>query len=250
MTQNHIIQSEFDAVFKAFEQSVSKPRFKPYRKIASGKVEAVALYLWNIALCEALYPSFYGLETALRSATYDTLVSVTGNRFWYDDAFLLGERHQQQVVEARDRIEQKRLSAREPHRIIAELSFGFWVNLYSDPYINSVFIPAAESVFPGAPKAKRMQGVLYPLLHEALDFRNRVFHHEPIHNWPDLIEKHSRVNCLFEWISPVQRSFLRAVDRFPDVQSNGWSAFHDAAWFTFMREEQQLIHPIKLHQNQ
>ncbi len=239
--------SPFDAVFKALERSVSRARFKPYRKATSGKIEAVALYLWNVALCEALYPGFHFLEIALRTATYDAMREATGNRFWYDDPYLLEVKHQEQVIEAKRRLRANGKNDNEPPRVVAELSFGFWVNLFSAPYTSKVFVLTVDKIFPACPKRSRMQGTIYPILHTTLDFRNRVFHHEPIHHWSDLPDKHQLVQDVLHWVSPVLSSFAKTVDRFHDVYTQQSPAYHDLSWFTFMRAEQALIFPVVTH---
>ena len=60
-------------VFQRFEQLVSRTRLRPYRRATPGHEEAVALYLWNVALSEALYPALSFFEIGFRNALHEAL---------------------------------------------------------------------------------------------------------------------------------------------------------------------------------
>ena len=255
--------SPTEEAFKAFERRVSRIRLNRYRRATTSQEEAVALYLWNVALCEALYPALHFFEVALRNATHDALSQHYGKENWFWDPSILTEgRHQQQVQEAIDKLRRDRKGhhlgeesdprfPKEPGRVVAELSLGFWVNLYSDPYAATLVRAAAASAFPHGPEAVRLrkhQSAVYPRLRAALDLRNRVFHNEPIYHWSERIvpgvaaslkARHTNLREVVSWMCPVQPTFLESLDRFEKVHDAGWEGLFDDVQMAFLVEEER-----------
>ena len=245
-----------EETFKEFERLISKQRFRRYRRETSSKPEAAALYLWNIALCEALYPSFHFFEVTLRNATHQALTAHhAGNTRWFMDYTVLTQlRHQQQVMDAIKELRKQgkrhfvgndadRDFPKEPPRVVAALSLGFWVNLYSDPYANSIVMPIGSTVFPHAPKEivrDKRQDIVYPRLRDVLELRNRVFHHEPIYHWtfsnarPSLMERYKKMRDVIGWMCPIQQTFLGEIDRFEKVHDAGHRPYEEAAELAFL----------------
>ena len=250
------------STFKYFERMVSRHRLARYRRATANKQEAIALYLWNVALCEALYPPIHFFEVALRNATHQAISAHCsgGTRWFLDAAVLTEERHQKQVVEAVREIRKKNKGhflgrdddpsfPKEPQRVVAELSLGFWINLFSSPYTTSLVSIITPDVFPHGPsevvKNKR-QDVIYPRLREVLGLRNRVFHHEPIYHWTllsgndGLIAQHRRLCEVISWMCCVQPFFLQSVDHFVAVHEAGTRPFLDATEFAFLQDEERV----------
>ena len=102
MTDDKQMSTRGDSTFKEFERLVSRHRLKRYRRETASKSEAVALYIWNIALCEALYPAFHFLEVARRMPHMRLCQISTGaiHAGLGDPTVLTEVRHQQQVVDA------------------------------------------------------------------------------------------------------------------------------------------------------
>jgi hypothetical protein len=257
-----------EQTFKEFERLVSKHRFRRYRRETAGKHEAVSLYLWNIALSEALYPAFHFFEVTLRNATHQALSTHHGgNTRWFMDYTVLTQaRHQQQVMDAIEELRKQGKKhfvgniadtdfPKEPPRVVAALSLGFWVNLYSDPYVRSIMIPIADKVFANGPKEvvrDKRQDIIYPRLRDILELRNRVFHHEPIYHWtlpnarPSLMERYEKMCEVIGWMCPVQRTFLGEMDRFIKVHDAGRQPYLEATELAFLQEaERSEIQTIK-----
>ena len=254
--------SPTEETFKAFERRLSRIRMNRYRRATASKEEAVALYLWNIALSEALYPALHFFEVALRNATNDALSNHFGKTNWFLDPLILTEiRHQEQVQEAIQKLRRDRKGhflgletapnfPREPGRVVAELSLGFWVNLYSDPYASTLVRVVAGEAFPHSPDAIRLrkhQSAVYPKLRAILDLRNRIFHNEPIYHWserivpnvsPALKDRHRSLRETIGWMCAVQPVFLDSLDRFEKVHSAGWEALLEEVQFAFLTDEE------------
>jgi hypothetical protein len=72
-----------------------------------------------------------------------------------------------------------------------------------------------------SPRSVRSRKQLSPLLNRMRYLRNRVFHHEPIWHWNDLVEQHTLVLDLTGWFSPVLRKTIEPHDRFGAVHAAG-----------------------------
>ncbi|MGB4468967.1 MAG: hypothetical protein WBI41_13095 [Azovibrio sp.] len=117
-----IAWSELEAAF-------APERLAPYLNHLGGdRDRAVALYLWNIALCESLYPLLNLSEITLRNRFHQVLSQHFQRQHWYDDAWL-DQRDASKVLEAKQKIARHRLSP-TPGRVVAELTFGFWANTW------------------------------------------------------------------------------------------------------------------------
>ncbi|MGO8671795.1 MAG: Abi family protein, partial [Capsulimonadaceae bacterium] len=243
--------------FASFERLVSAPRLKRYRRATASKREAVALYLWNMALCEALYPSLQLFEVSLRNATHSALTLIHGNPRWFMDMAVVTQgRHQSQVFDAIQALRKHAKShfvgietdvdfPKEPNRVIAELSLAFWVNLYSDPYTTAIVTRIGRLVFPNAPTDAR-QHVIYARLNRILVLRNRVFHHEPVYHWTlskdesSLLRYHDTIIEIMGWMSTSQPIALSAIDRFRAVHDNRHHAFLDCVDLAFLEAEERI----------
>lgn len=117
------------SIISALEVSLSAERLTAYlRATGNDRERALRLYLWNTDISAALYSSLQGLEVALRNTLHRELSRVYGTA-WYDSpAMPLSSQAQQLVSNAKTTIAQNRKPVIPP-RVVAELSFGFWVSL-------------------------------------------------------------------------------------------------------------------------
>jgi hypothetical protein len=214
---------------------VSAQRIDSFRRgTASGEEEVLARYLWNIALCEALYPSLHFLEVGLRNvifeaaaATYPVGTGAGGAAgSWLEHPGILHADEARAVRAARQRLS-RRGKPCEAGGLVAELSFGFWTTLFDVRYEQDrVLWPRlfGQKIFAHAPRQQRSRKALSPLLNRVRHLRNRAFHHEPIWHWSDLTQQHALVVDLLGWMGPQLRATGSAVDRFPQVHREGVAA--------------------------
>ena len=89
---------------------------------------AIRLYAWNTAVSAAFYGPLQGLEVALRNAMHRRLAERYGEA-WYDNRDAgLDRGAMQRVASARTELARDAYGD-DPPRIVAALSFGFWVSL-------------------------------------------------------------------------------------------------------------------------
>jgi hypothetical protein len=148
---------------------------------------------------------------------------------WLDaNPSLLDPDHEQSVIAAKLRL-RERGRALEPGRLVAELTFGFWTSLLEVRYErNKVLWPhllGAQLLHPSSPRSMRSRKQLSPLLNRVRYLRNRVFHHEPIWHWSNLIQQHTVALDLMGWFSPALRATIEPADRFRAVHAAGPTPF-------------------------
>ncbi len=217
------------------EQAVSSPRLAGYRSPSGSDLDMAVTYFWNIALCESLYPALDALEITLRNSIHRAATQIHGTEFWFDQPGILTMRQPYQVRDARGRLTQRG----RPHtagRIVAELHFGFWTTLLSDPYHSPFWMPERaqmlKKAFPHMTNATRIRGDIHRRYDILRYLRNRVFHFEPvwngvpvplqqtvsIHNVEDM---YADVLEAIGWISPAVRDSVMLLDHFDDTRYSG-----------------------------
>lgn len=203
---------------------LSPERLDAYRQRLSPSITDDALlgtYLWNMALAESLYPALQTLEIALRNAIHDAACNHFKSSNWLVMPGVLQHSNEREAV-------QKAISSlthqQKPHdagRVVAELSFGFWTSLMDRRYEQSLWPRLLKPVFPYLPRSIRTRAVISRRFHRIRQLRNRIFHHEPVWYWQDLVQHHQEVMEALGWIEPAARNYVGVLDRFNDVYAFG-----------------------------
>lgn len=197
--------------------AISTPRLAPYGlRNAQGvdPVGAVARHCRNVVLCEAAYPVLHLLEVVMRNRVHDAFRAHYRADDWYSQGWIM-QGHCNLVVEAQANL-RKQGKLPESDRIVAALGFGFWCAMFSHHYEHGAgpWPALIRSVLPRVPKSWATRARIRSRVEEARELRNRVFHHEPILHFPDLLERHRRLLELLGWFSPETRHHLENVCRF------------------------------------
>lgn len=222
------------AYVRAVRTALSSERLDAYG-IGRPDEEKIANYLWNLALCESLYPALHGLEVAVRNAVYRSgtrVFSGVATRdvpCWLDaDPPIIHPDDQSAVVTAKERLRERGLPL-EPGRLVAELRFGFWTSLFDVRYEHDkVLWPrlfGAQLLDPTSPRSIRSRKQLSPLLNRMRLLRNRIFHHEPVWHWSNLAQQHATALDLMGWFSPALRLTIEPGNRFGAVHAAGSAPF-------------------------
>ena len=198
------------------EAAISAARLSIYPPAASG--ETYGTYAWNIAVCESLYPALHCVEVTLRNSIHNAATAHFGDEYWFRTRLAPNEQPLLAEIEQGLLSQGKSLLAGE---FVSGFRFGFWVRLFGRRYEQTLWPRLLKSVFPHIPRKQRSRDYLRRRLIEIQTLRNRVFHHEPVWNWPNLPEQHSQILETVGWVSPAMRRFLEAIDRFPTVHSAG-----------------------------
>jgi len=227
--------------FERFSESAPL-RFRRYLELSNGReIEAAAKYRWNLELSAALIPCLHTAELTLRNAIHQAMClkyppsqkasfpngAPADGQWWFDAATtggsLLQARDYLRVKEAFDKAA-KTGSVSTP-RVVAELPFGFWVELLNSSYDEKLVVPLLGSTMKKVQRdnpRNRTHGWLRSTFGQIRDLRNRVSHHEPIIARKDLDFTWEIAWLISSQTYPVATSVLKKSCRYRLVKSAQW----------------------------
>jgi hypothetical protein len=202
------------------ERRISIERLAPYRAAAGDDLaRAVSLYERNTELSAAFWVVLCDLEVLVRNTMHDALtawsLAAHGRPGWYlDHGRVFNEQTAKDISTARRHLTTNG-RPETPGRVVAELSFGFWRFLLSGRYERTLWLPCLRGAFPGI-EGRGMRRDVHDALRELNLLRNRVAHHEPIHNRP-LGTLHDLILTTAGWVCPVTREWMADRSRVPSL---------------------------------
>jgi len=160
-----------------------------------------------------MYGPLQTLEVTIRNTVHDVMSESHGAR-WFDNPNLLRAAEQRMVGDATQHLYTMGKQP-TPGKVVAELSYGFWVGLFANVYDATLWRSDLVGIF--TPRVKGRRG-----LHESLDrlrtLRNRIAHHEPIFQ-RRLVEDHTRLRTIVGFLSGPTLQWLDHHTTVPDVLS-------------------------------
>lgn len=208
---------------KSLVGALSAERLTGYRRTGYSETSEYVSqrYLWNIKLCEALYPVLNLLEVTLRNNLHSALWLHTGHEDWYA-SFHFDQREAQAIQDTIILLKRNRKPV-SPGAVVAEMSFGFWCSLFDVRYEHSqrLWPWLASQILRHAPRHERQRKSLSRRLNRLRLLRNRVFHYEPIWHWHDLRVQHAEAVEFLTWLNADMATVLASVDRFSAIHSAG-----------------------------
>jgi hypothetical protein len=223
--------------FALLQVTLSVDRLAPYCQTSDqDSLDTAARYLWNMALCEALYPVLQAQEIALRNTLHDAISKQYGP-MWFDRPGLLDAHAQNTVTSVRNDLAKEHKTI-TPGRIVAGLTFGFWTSLFNTKYERQLWQPLLRhrTPFPHAGRL-RARNSLSARMNGIRRLRNRIFHHEPIWYRATLVQDHMDILEAIRWIDPVFERTIATIDRFPAVYQQGIPHYRALATAFCMREQ-------------
>lgn len=154
---------------------ISQERFDSYKDMKE--------YNENLKFSKKSYIPLSIMEIALKNSINEHLTNKLGER-WYEDKKFLTIDSFKKVNEAKNILYRRGEKISKP-KIIAELSFGFWVNLFKRPYEKKLRTKDLQKIFLNLPSKETKvlnREILFKELNHIRNFRNRVFHYEKILN--------------------------------------------------------------------
>lgn len=166
----------------AILMALSLPRLSTYLDAQDIRppslTQALELYLWNSQVSSALMTPISLCEVVIRNAVDDALRALHGPSWPWEVGFYLSL-----PLKGRDTLEKARRGQPTTGKVIAELSFGFWENMFVRAFDDALWNPYLATVLPHLPPSMTVQQARGHLRHE-LDklrrLRNRIAHHEPL----------------------------------------------------------------------
>lgn len=189
--------------------AISKERFATYLRFAEGdRRRALQLYAHNANLGSAFYWPLQALEITLRNAANDAM-TVDYGIHWFDGP-QLAQPQRDAVTAAKYKLRWV-AGAHPPGRIVAELSFGFWVALFARGYEESLWRTVLHRCFDPVPVRKQ----LHKQLNQLRRLRNRIAHHEPILSL-DLPSRYEAIISVITMLSPATAEWVEHHGEAPE----------------------------------
>ena len=210
--------------FNSLKTSISEERLAVYRADGADDATAIARYMYNIALCTALYPLINIFEVTLRNKIDKALESHFGQTDW-NNVIPLQQTEIMMISDAMLKI--KRQGKKYSHgRLVAELTLGFWVALMGRKYNTQAFqFAIIKNCLHGCPANQKRSAAIQKNLSEIRFLRNRIAHHERIAHWKDLRQKHDLILDFIRWLNPDMHKIAFEKDTFDEVYSSGIAPF-------------------------
>jgi hypothetical protein len=186
---------------------ISQERLTKYMTAAGGDAEfALELYGWNIQISEAFFPILSAAEVCLRNTVSARVINEYGYQWWENVQFhsLIGPTGKGIVLRARKKLSKEGVVT--SGRMIAELTFGFWVQMLRVENVPVLWTPL-HTHFSDLP-ATVSHDDFYSRFDEVAKFRHRIFHHEPIIQ-RDILREYGTILELTKWISADKGEWIQ-----------------------------------------
>ena len=221
--------------FKSLERSISSSRISTYKSNGHTEIETIADYVLNAKISQNFYFLLQNLEVSLRNAIYDSFKKNYPNSdFFYlfeNNSFnrykSKKEKHSRECWKMLCGVKYKlkHMQTLSDGKIIAELNFGFWTELlisrdnkYTDMW-RRIFL----DVFPNYKIKSSIDKDKISIalkIDDIRNFRNRIFHYEPIYNQSDLIKKHIDIFDVLTWLNEDMKILNELFDEFKNIEEN------------------------------
>ena len=173
--------------YEDFEKILSPVRLSRYlHACGDDKNKALKLYRLNIKLSQEFYALLSLFEVTLRNAVNEHYITHFKDCEWLKNQclrkgflnnHLFKSGHYKSKLKIDNAIRELGINYNND-RLVASLSFGFWVNLFA-PIQFRLTGQNLHKIFTKRPNGSQPK-LIYKDLNLILTFRNRVAHHEPI----------------------------------------------------------------------
>lgn len=219
--------------FGTIEQYISSPRLNRYLLATNNdKLRALKLYQTNIRLSQSFYPLLSLLEIILRNSLNRTMMSHFKSKNWIvdqtslffsDEIFAPKYYFKTEVNKRISKLKEEKKPITNDN-IIAGLTLGFWVAMfYADSF----------KLLKGAPlkclsnKPLTVNGTVFKKKLERIrDFRNKIYHNEPIiftkslagdpvFTTSHVYDIYSEIKQIFDYLNLDFKRWTRRIDNIP-----------------------------------
>lgn len=148
-------------------------------------VQAVELYNWNAAVSAALMHPLHIAEVVVRNGIAEALTDAYGPDWPWSNSFEQSLPDPTSTYSAQKDLIRTRgpyTASKHTSKVIPELRFVFWQNMFTKRHDGRVWEKHLASTFPGLPTdtVKKNRALLHTELESIRKLRNRIAHHEPI----------------------------------------------------------------------
>jgi hypothetical protein len=217
--------------FNKFEYFISEPRINRFlRATNNSKSKAQNLYRVNLRVAQSFYPILNLFEIFLRNSINYQISSYFTNPSWIitekqgfmSDPSLSPSRFKMRSsVQYAERIIRQRGATLTTGKVIAEQTFGFWTSLF-DTHHYRLIGGCVIHCFPNKPPQVN-RNIINQNLHRVREFRNRIYHNEPIcfnnNNHIDFMEAINIKDSIYNLLDWMDSDLVDYVKYFDNVDS-------------------------------
>lgn len=188
------------------QKYISAKRFSKYHSMEH--------YEQNLLLSKQYYIPLSVLEVSLRNRINNHFEKYYGAGWLMNEASFLRSDQIRKIEEAKAKIKERRESITKD-KLIAELSFGFWVNLFKKAYEHQMRIGSLKQIFSNLPKKEDRivnRKELFTSLNRIRNLRNRIFHHEKIIDKPEYGNIDEDINTMLLYLGEDILQFVQRLN--------------------------------------
>ena len=169
--------------------SLSEPRFQTYLNCVNGNQKlAVKLYQHNAELSGSLFLPLNVTEVTLRNAINKAFQNQFGNNWYNEQKFIrqIDKKTNGKLKSVIGVLKGKNMY--NHNQVVANLSFGFWVDAFDEKRFHRFWRDNVNKTFPNwkekfpNKKTQDMRDEIRNIINPIRELRNRIAHHEIILN--------------------------------------------------------------------
>jgi len=198
----------------AIKHALSAVRIRTYETavgtLNDAGLSALNLYLWNAQISGALLVPLHLCEVVIRNAVADALEHKYGNCWPWSSGFETSLPSPATGYSPRQDLINARRHAHAVDKIIPELKFAFWQNMFTSRHDHRLWKTHLSRIMPGLNVTKPindLRKMIYDALEDVRRLRNRIAHHEPVFS-RNLAQDFSRMAQLIAYRSAVTADWM------------------------------------------
>lgn len=201
-------------------KTISHARMKRYLDMGEGNLRtAMRLHAWNAAVAGSLLSTLHVAEVTIRNVAMRRLAAKYGKQ-WYRNQDLIryrlgGSNLAQQLTDAYQGEIAKGRRGDLSDYITSELTFGFWVNVFTRKFHPHLWKAELHTILSGFPRDKNITD-----LHDGVEFvrtfRNNVAHHKDLTSKPTM-ENYEKTLAVIGMLCAKTRIMAEKTSSFPRV---------------------------------
>jgi len=219
--------------YHILEKYASKLRMNRFYVATGSKSRAIDLYQVNLQVSQAFYPVLNLTEIFLRNSLYACIENYFSNPDWIitekngfmNDPSLAKSNYYLKncVVSAENKMIKKKISI-SAEKVLAEQSFGFWASLFEPDHYKLIGGSIIHS-FPHKPSQVNRK-VILSLLCKIRDFRNRIYHNEPVCfngtsvDFSYAVQIKNDLFYILDWLEPDIKKYVQQFDNIDEKINN------------------------------
>lgn len=211
--------------YSILEHYISQPRLDRFLAASTNnKTKAQKHYRANLRVSQSFYPLLNLFEIALRNSIHQQMSFHFANPDWiihekngfmnnhslYSSQYFL----KNSIIKAERKIS-RRITVTSG-KLIAEQSLGFWTSLF-EPHHYRLIGGCVIHVFRNKPGSIN-RSIISQKLNRIKEFRNRIYHNEPISfrgnriDYANSISILNEINELLKWMNPELQNYVSYYD--------------------------------------